>query len=355
MSWIKTNYHLAALGGGVLALGGLGFAGYSGNSEVNESLVAPTGRGKNVTTCEGGPLAAGVVKTVGEVNPLLQRKTTDGRPVNLFTSVDLYTRVGQPNKLLDILKEPPVHPPIDNIWWVKNNIDMTWNDSPYRDPDGDGFNNRNEFDAGTDPNDPKSVGDLLSKLEVAAIEKSDWRLLFNNKTSDGAEMTFLYVPFGGRRAENKLRGTEAAKVDDTIFAADPGKGRFKLVKLETKNVQMPTGPTDRWFATFEDLSPNKKGTTYVLPADPRKSLNGINEIAMCTYADYTIVFRLNAVGEEGNWFKVPENTTFSLPAGGADKDYKASMQLSPDRKPVAVIVEFTKDGKTEKKTLSIPQ
>jgi hypothetical protein len=41
MSWIKENYHIAALGGGALVLAGLGYLGYSGNQAVNATFNAP--------------------------------------------------------------------------------------------------------------------------------------------------------------------------------------------------------------------------------------------------------------------------------------------------------------------------
>jgi len=47
MSWIKENYHVAALGGGTLVLAGLGYLGYSGNQAVNETFSnLETNRGK---------------------------------------------------------------------------------------------------------------------------------------------------------------------------------------------------------------------------------------------------------------------------------------------------------------------
>ena len=350
MSWIKSNYHIAALGGGVLVLGGLGFLGYSGNAEVNESLVPPAARKGNTTTVEGGELAASVIKMVEEKDELEQRQTTEGRPVNLFTSVDLYIREGQPNKLLDLLKMPPVHPPIPNQWWVDHRLDLTYSDSPFMDPDGDGFNNREEYQAKTDPNDPSEVGDLISKLEVEEIQADLWRLEFRAKLSAGAQLRFFYKKHGGRQQTNDPGyGTPFAE-GATVFPEEPGKDRFKLVKIETKKEQSSVGMIDRPYATFEDLRPNKKGQTYLLPEDPDRRKG---ELSKTTFADFTVVFRLNAVGQEGNSFKVEENGTFSLPPGKEEKTYKlAEVKLNEKKEPVAVVVEFTREGET--KTIEIP-
>lgn len=355
MSWMKSNYHLAALGGSVLVLGGLGYLGYSGNASVNEELVTSPVPKKNNAAVEGGDLADEVIKRVSEDDAVIQRKTTADRPVNLFTSVDLYTRVGEPNKLLDLLKIPPVHPPIPNQWWVDHRLDVTWSDSPFKDPDGDGFNNREEFLAKTDPNDPQDVGDLITKLEVAELEADLWRLEFRALlSSGGAQMRFFYKKHGGRQESNDPGPGNAVEPGGTLFGEDPGKDRFKLLKIEKRKEQSAVGEIDRPYATFEDLRPNKEGRTYELPENPKDDRRrGKLELFETTFADYTAVFRLNALGEEGNTFKVEENGTFSLPSGGDKKDYKFSgVKLDEKRQPTHVEVEYVRQGET--KTLLIP-
>ena len=161
MSWIKENYHVAALGGGTLVLAGLGYLGYSGNQAVNETFSKLGTKQGKTTTAEGGEIAASVTKMVTEQDPVVHQKTSDGRPVNLFTSVDLYTKDGDKKKLLDLLKIDPVHPPIGNQWWVDNRIDPSYSDSPTMDQDSDGFTNKEEFLAKTDPNDPDDYGALV--------------------------------------------------------------------------------------------------------------------------------------------------------------------------------------------------
>ncbi|MDA7897265.1 hypothetical protein N9B01_03020, partial [Akkermansiaceae bacterium] len=62
MSWIKENYHVAALGGGTLVLAGLGYLGYSGNQAVNETFSKLETKQGETTTAEGGEIAASVTK-----------------------------------------------------------------------------------------------------------------------------------------------------------------------------------------------------------------------------------------------------------------------------------------------------
>lgn len=356
---MKNNYHIAALGGGVLILGGLGYLGYSGNAAVNESLVSDSARKQGTVTSLGGPEAESVIKTTGEANAVVQRKTTEGRPVNLFTSVDLYTRVGQPGKLLDLLKMPPVHPPIENQWWVDHRLDVTYSDSPFMDPDGDGFTNREEYLAKTDPNDPSDVGDLIAKLELDKLKSDLWLLEFKAALSNGgAQLKFTSKKEGERRAQINDPGySKPFKPGDTLFAEEPGKERFKLLKIETKKEQAAVGEIDRPYATFEDLRPNKTGQKYELPERPKNDpRRGKYELRDTTFADYTAVFRLNALGKEGETFEIEENGTFALPPGGGKKEYKfAGVKIDEKRQPTHVVVEYTRDGATKTLEIAVPK
>ncbi len=356
MSWIKENYHIASLGGGALVLVGLGYLGYGANQAENEAFDANSPPKKTNVTAKGGDVALGLTKSLTEVNPAVQQKMKTGRPVDLFTSVNLYTKDGRTSDLLDLLTMPdPVHPPIPNQWWVDHRIDPSYSDSPQRDQDGDGFTNLEEFTDKTDPNDAKDLGSLVNKLEVVTVESDMWLLLFKSVLGEGFQFDLLYKPFGGRSETNRIPASEAIAKGDTFFKEDPGKARFKLKDIEAREEDGPTGRRPRNWAIIEDLSEQKKGKTYELMFN----LPPVQRPGSTQY-DHNVVFRLNAIGEEGNQFKVEESGSFSLPGGGEEKSYKLiEVKLEAPgpavRKAVAVVVQYEVDGETKTREIPVPQ
>ncbi len=348
MSWIKQNYHIAALGGGALVLVGLGYLGFSGNQAVNEEFGASNPPKKNDVTVPGGDLADFVTSSVTEASPIERRATPAGRPVDLFTSVDLYTRGDNLREPLDLLTmDAPVHPPIDNQWWVDHRIDPSFSDSPVQDQDGDGFTNLEEFQAKTDPNDPKSHGDLISKLEVVRVESDLWLLLFKSVLGKGYQFDLQFRAFGKRTQTNRIPASEAISKGDTFFKAAPGKDRFLLKEIDAREEDGPTGRRPRNWAIVEDQRPNKKGKVYELPFNLPAA-----QRRAATQFDHTVTFSLNAIGEGAKQFKVEENGTFSLPSGGEKPAFTlVEVKLGDDRKPTSVVVQI---GDDKEKTREIP-
>ena len=245
MSWMKENYHIAALGGGVLVLAGLGYLGYSGNQTVNEAFTIPNPPGGQKIEADGLPLATSTLERITSADPIKVSKLPSERPVNLFTSVDLFIKAEDDSKLLDIIKIKPVHPPIPNQWWVDHRIDPTYSDSPQMDQDGDGYTNLEEFEAKTDPNDPKSVGDLIEKLEVVKIESDNWRLLFKTNIGQGRyQFDHLFIPYGGRVARNRIPAVKSVEIGGVFYDGEPGSARFKLLAVESRPAPGPIGTRD---------------------------------------------------------------------------------------------------------------
>jgi len=336
MSWFKENYHVAALGGGVLVLAGLGYTSLSAKQAVVEEFATPiSGQGKT-TTVEGVEELQALDKSLEGSSSIALSKTATNRPVQLFTSVDLFVEDGKPNDLKDLLTmNEDVHPPIPNQWWVDNMLDPTWFDSPQRDKDGDGFTNLEEFEAKTDPNDDESYGDVITKLKVAEVKSTVWRLEFNSVLGKGFQFNLLFKEPGGPVQNNRMAANDAIEAGDFFFKEGVGKERFKLLKVEPRPMQTATGQRDVPFAIVEDQLENKKGDVYELQFGMKQA-----QLLKSTRYDHTVSFYLDAIGESGNKFDVVENGTFALPSSGADKNYKLTkVNLDSENKPESVEVQ----------------
>jgi hypothetical protein len=260
--------------------------------------------------------------------------------VDLFTGIPLFVSSEAPEKAIDLMKDPAVHPPIPNSWWVEHRLDPGFADSPAKDPDQDGFSNLEEFNAKTDPNDFKSTPPLIAKLMYVKDESLTWVL----RPGYGGEGKF---PFTYRDSKSQTNKTDAANMigpGDLFFAKAPMMNRFKFLGSEIRKeiVKATKMEKDITIVRVEDQRPNKLGTIYEIPSP-------LSEDRMNEHVKYdrTAVFSLEAIGLNGKEFKVEENTTFSLPPDSGKKDYLAKT-VTPD----SVVVEFTGPS-GEKKTVTI--
>ncbi|MGE9269078.1 MAG: Amuc_1099 family pilus-like system protein [Verrucomicrobiales bacterium] len=348
MSWVSENYHKLVFGAGLLAAAGLGYSAWSSSAELKESFELQS-RPKNTDTAVSGMgQAEGIIKSV-KSSTTLKKASLGDRPVDLFTSVGLVVRKGATDKALDLEKEAPIHPPIENQWWIDHGIDPGWGDSPQRDEDSDGFSNLEEYQAKTSPTNPAEHPLLIDKLRVASVESYSFRPLLSSILGDG-KYQFRFED--SDRRENRMSAGNTASIGDIFFENEPAKGRFKLLKVETRQEESSTGTIDREYATLEDQKANKKGKTYDIPyrLSSREKAEGHS-----VFNDYTVIFTLEAVGQEGKEFKVEENMTFALPAEAKEKGYKlVEVKADAKGKATAVVVAYQDGGETKQKELAVP-
>ena len=342
MSWISKNYEKAALGGAAVLALGLAFLGWNKYSGVHDDFgPGPGSGGKHDTGVAGAELVPQAQQSL-KLDHAWHTGIDDERPVDLFTGIALFVHKNNPDVPVDPIKDPPIHPPIPNKWWLENRIDPGFGDSPACDPDADGFTNLEEYNASTDPNNAKSYPGLLAKLMFAKEERLTW--VIRPGFSDGDNFPFNYED--SKKRTNRTPAGVAVAPNGLFFSNEPMKNRFKYLGKEVRREMNKNTNTEEeiTYARIEDQRPNKKGVVYMIP-------EGLSENRKNAFAqfDRTAVFSLEALGKNGAEFKVEENTAFALPPDAPKKDY-----LLKKVSAGSVTLEYP-DSQGNRKTVEIPK
>jgi hypothetical protein len=337
MSWFENNYEKAALGGAVVIALGLAYMGWSKFGGVDgDFATALKGSGNSNAAVREADLIPKAKASMNIDRSWTQAMTAEQRSVDLFTGIPLFVASSAPEVPIDLLdpKTPPVHSPIENIWWIENRLDPGFADSPNRDPDSDGFSNSEEHTAKTDPNDAKSVPSLIAKLMYVRDESLAWVI----RPGFGSEGKFPFTYEDSKRGVNKTGAANMIAVGELFFPAGTMQDRFKLLGSEIRQVENPRTKaiSDVTIVRIEDQRPNKKGLIYEFPSPLKEELKG----EFVKY-DRTAVLSLEALGLNGKEFKVEENTTFSLPPDGPKKNYRVK-----EVTPASITIEDV-DGKAK--------
>lgn len=338
MSWLSKNYEKAALGGAVVVALGLGYLGWSKLSSVEADFPTDVSRGGgNNTAVANADLIPKALQSI-KLDRTWNQALDGERSVDLFTGIPLFIKSSDPEKAIDLIKDPPVHDPIPNTWWLDNRIDLGFGDSPQRDPDSDGFSNIEEHKAKTDPNNNKSVPSLIAKLMFVKDESVWWVV----RPGYGSEGKFPFTYLDAKNQNNKIPMGGMVAPNEIFYEKAPAAGRFKLLGSETvkemnKRIKLEMEVT---YVRIEDQRANKKGTVYRIPAPLSEDLKMEHR-----QWDRSAVFSLEALGQNGTEFKVEENTAFALPPGAAKKDYFLK-SVTPDK----VVVEYP-DADGSRKTV----
>jgi hypothetical protein len=330
MSWISDNYEKAALAGTLLIAVTLSYSGLQRKNAVEEDFNAViTGRGSNDASIENGDQVATAIASL-QLKLQWTKAEVDGRPLDLFTGVSLFVDKNNLKRPVDLPNSPNVHPSIPNQWWIDHRIDPGFGDSPQRDEDADGFSNIEEFNAKTHPSDNRSHPDLIQKLVFISSESIEWMLRPSGfPTAADPRMNFEY-----NDTKKKRNKTDAAAPIDKgglFFLEGDAKGRFRYLGFE----QLAGADVPVDMIRIEDLKPNKKGTVYEIPANFRRP-----DTRKFSKFDRTATMSLEALGLNGQKFKVEELTDFALPEGAENKRFRL-MEVNPDK---IVVRETQKDG-----------
>jgi hypothetical protein len=123
------------------------------------------------------------------------------------------------NGLPATLQTTEVHLPVPNQWLEQFGLPIADADVLEQDPDQDGFNNLEEWQAHTNPTDPSSHPAYYTKLKLKSATQEPFRLVFSSWVDD----TF------GINAIDLKHPTQFSKIGDTIKGT-----RFKIAKFQEK-------------------------------------------------------------------------------------------------------------------------
>ena len=147
------------------------------------------------------------------------------------------------------LQNTQVHAPVPNEWLEQNSLPIADADVLEQDPDGDGFNNLEEWQYHTDPNDKTKHPAFITKLKLKSFNREPFRLVFASRTGD----TFTI------NTTDLKEPTQFLKIGDKI-AGTP----FRLVKYTEKHEVNPatSGDVDVSELTVENTA-NKERMNLV--------------------------------------------------------------------------------------------
>ncbi|MGB1261191.1 MAG: Amuc_1099 family pilus-like system protein, partial [Akkermansiaceae bacterium] len=289
MSWVSENYEKAAIGGASVVALALGFLAFKSQGDSSKAYEREPVSKKNDTEIPGKDRMGEIKKSLS-VEHIIHERNINGRKVNLLTGVPLYIRKGELKKPVDLMNSENVHNGMKNQWFADNDIDIGFSDSPDRDPDNEGFSNREEYEAGTDPKSASSHPDPISKLALVSVKSVRHHL----KPTDFGAGRHKFKLLNQRGIDKDKMGQDPIEKGTVIpFTKDYMPERFKFVGTETK--KDPNGGREGTIWLIEDLAENKKGKIYRID---RRANPGI--------VDSTATFTLNALGQDGSKFTIPE-------------------------------------------------
>ena len=128
-------------------------------------------------------------------------------------------------KLIDPIEgDDKLHPPIDNSWLIKHELDYADLTIKDKDSDNDGFSNLEEYLAKTDPTDKKATPPSLNKLKLVSFDPKPFRLEFKGDPSgEGKEFQLNLKDLKGN-ARTQYKG-----LNDQIEGAP-----YKIIKYVRK-------------------------------------------------------------------------------------------------------------------------
>jgi hypothetical protein len=231
-SFIPRYYHLVLLGIAVLTTIATAIFLFLQFSELEASLKSQTGHlGGAPYAPEVFPDATSAINRLKK--PVEWKSRDDG--ASPYVSRPYLLRDA---KLIDPMTgSEPLYPPVPNQWLIDHHLDYTDMNILERDPLRKGFTVREEFEAGTDPNNPAQFPPLHSKLtyEESGIRKSSYVFEFLGEEENEGRKEILIkpaidLPNPAKKNNIKDKSTRGVLRGETI----PGAPFLKVVDISEK-------------------------------------------------------------------------------------------------------------------------
>jgi hypothetical protein len=189
-------------------------------------------------------------------------------------------------------------------WFKKHKLDLNDPKMLDADPDGDGFSNRDEFLADTDPHDPAAMPGIHKTIRLKEFSEVRLPLIVESVEGDKA----------------RIRRTDGDGKAETVKAGDTVKGLpLKVEKVEQINDTDKEGkPIDRSLVVLEDAD-TKELLTLIKDMPARTAAS----FAMLTSADGNTTIKI----KQGDTFKWPGDETATYKVIDLREDQVVLQQL----------------------------
>lgn len=277
MDWIKHNYDRVLIG--IFATVLFLCAGWTIWNSVNFTEQFSE---RNSTKKPDNTIVSPAIQAIDQALAITaEPRLWSGHEGSLFVSRPYVLKDG---KLVDPLEDGnPLHPPIQNAWLIKYNLDYAAPDIKEQDADQDHFSNLEEFLAQTDPTNDRSIPPYHTKLRLVKFDPKPFRLKFSGTPDDGQTFTINTRDLKGR--------TQFLKLGDTIKGAP-----YKVLSYEPKKTTRHDVEVDISELTIQNT---KTGQKIVL-------VYGKETDDPTSYGEFAYLY-------DGSTFRIKKDDEFTLP------------------------------------------
>lgn len=309
--------------------------------------------------------------TIVDVAP--EGATINGKPryAPIFFSPELWQVTLDDQKATTVIDiyDPSaqnVHGDVPNHWFISNGIADALGraDGLTIDSDSDGFSNREEFEAKTNPGDAASLPSLVEvgkavKLEVLEVKKTGAVIAADSTLAYEKNPTSVGVKIYARRGDTKFvhRSKEPVKVNGTFGLKPDGSdsGRFTVLRFGEMEFSDSAGNTQSESVVYlrdnETAGPDKEFHVRSGSPNKRSSEHSSNDKGK-DIQDVYVTLRVTAgpaAGKPEGTIVVQLHEDFTVPGTGI------SCKLEAENNDSVVIRPMNADGSYAESPVNVPK